>query len=73
MSLNWCVISLYTCAVSIFGLFICLCHLNSYITHLVCKEHDGLKNAYDYIVGKLYEDESYFHYSIDKEWKQFVL
>jgi hypothetical protein len=52
MALNWCAFSLYTCVVPIFGFFIYLCHVNSYITHLVCKEHDMLKNAYDYIIGK---------------------
>jgi hypothetical protein len=60
MDLNWCVISLYTCAVPVFGFFIYLCHLNSYITHLVCEEHDGLKNAYDYIIGKSHEDSHSF-------------
>jgi len=53
---NWCVVSLYTCAVSVFGVFIYLCHLNSYLIHVVCKEHDALKIMYDYIIGKLCRD-----------------
>jgi len=53
---NWCVVLLYTCAVSVFGFFIYLCHLNSYVIHVVCKEHDALKNMYDYIIGKLCRD-----------------
>jgi hypothetical protein len=56
MAFNWCVVSLYTCAVSVFGFFIYLCHLNSYVIHVVCKEHDALKNVYDYIIGKLCKD-----------------
>lgn len=56
LGFNWCVVSLYTCAVSVFGFFIYLCHLNSYVIHVVCKEHDALKNTYDYIIGKLHRD-----------------
>lgn len=50
LAFNWCVISLYTCAVSIFGVFIYFCHLNTYVTHAVCKDYDALKNVYDYII-----------------------
>lgn len=35
---------------------------------MVCKEHDRLKNTYDYIVGKSYGDSSHFHYIVDKEY-----
>jgi hypothetical protein len=56
LAFNWCVISLYTCAVSIFGVFIYFCHLNTYVTHAVCKDYDALKNVYDYIIGKLCRD-----------------
>ena len=52
LTFNWCGVSLYTYALVIFGFFVYLCHLNSYITHEVCKEHDALKSVYDYVVGK---------------------
>ncbi|XP_069691351.1 glucose dehydrogenase [FAD, quinone]-like isoform X1 [Periplaneta americana] len=50
MAFNWCIILLYSCAVPIFGFFIYLCHLNSYLTCLICEDHDTLKRVYDYIV-----------------------
>ncbi|XP_021933322.1 glucose dehydrogenase [FAD, quinone]-like isoform X2 [Zootermopsis nevadensis] len=50
MAFNWCIFSLYTWAVSVFGVFVYFCHLNSYLTHLVCTEHDTLKNVYDYVI-----------------------
>jgi len=55
-----CFVSIFTCAVSVFGVFIYLCHLNSYLIHVVCKEHDALKNVYDYIIGKLRRDGNIF-------------
>jgi hypothetical protein len=61
---NWCVVSLCTCAVSVFGVFIYLCHLNTYLIHLVCKEHDALNSVYDYIIGKLCRDGNILFHSI---------